>query len=244
MRVSQNSPALRVCALVAMLLVSLSTAAFAEDDWRLYTSPQGEFKMMAPGPVTVEHQKLGGQLDADNYQASGDQTRTCLVACELQNDKAVFERFAEGAKTSITGKGGKINETRDVTGPGWSGHLYDYSVPGEKPSSLLVAKVDDSGVYYTIAMNARSDGAEGKSLYDSFEVTPSAVASSSTSKGATSGEESEARKAGREFGKNMVYGVGAIVLIIIVLGVISVPILGLIVFLYVMNQRKKNNPPS
>lgn len=173
---NRRSSGLSALAVVTFLFAGFSSLAVARDSWHLYSSPLGDFKIMMPAPVKISKKTLGHNVTSQNFEALGDETRTCLISCELQNDQKIFERFANGAKSGITQKGGTILSTRDVDGPGWSGHLYDYSVKGNSNngrSSLLVAKVDDSGRYYTIAMNAPSDANEAKSVYSSFEVSPS-----------------------------------------------------------------------
>jgi hypothetical protein len=262
MRARKHKLTVSFISLIILLAAVLACPAFA-DDWQLYTAPNGAFKMMVPGRVTVTTQDLGQNVNAQNYTADGDTTKVCLIACELQNDQQIFDKFAEGAKGGITKKGARITQTRDVSGPGWNGLLYDYSKAGESDCAMLVAKVDDSGVYYTIAVNSASGANEGKSLFSSFEVDPRKVTSpgdafvkkwgkgggskesteTATSTGDTtaadgsSTKNSDAYKEGRKIGERL----GIVILVVIGFLVLTVPIGIIIALVYVIKQRDKRS---
>ncbi len=243
---------LRLVALVAFLAAGINCPGFSKDQWQMYNAPHGDFKLMVPGPVEVKKQKLGGST-AQNYMSQGDEHNACLIACELQDDKEIFEKFADGARGGITGKGGQITRSEDVSGPGWSGHLYDYSKENDPDSSLLVAKVDDSGVYYTIAMNASSQSKEGKSLFSSFEVDPANVTSpitgekassgksSSDSSSSTSDSDSDSSSSGKDKGPwyNLGAGIGILLVVLFGLGFLLVPIAIILLIVFVVKRSDK-----
>lgn len=265
MRARKHSLPLSLAAFIILLATSLVCPAFA-DNWQLYTAPHGDFKLMMPAEVTAKEQNLGGDpkksVTAMNYTAIGSQTKACVIACELQNKKEIFEKFAEGAKNGITGRGATITQEKEISGPGWSGILYDYSKNGETDASMLVAKVDDSGIYYTIAVNSRSDAKEGKSMFSSFEVDPqkatspghefvdkygkggtsdsaddkaSSASSSSESESGGSSKKSEAYEQGKKVGEAL----GIVILVVIGFLVLTVPIGIVILVVYLMKQRDK-----
>lgn len=261
MRKSYRQSALSALAVVTFLFAGFASLAFAKDPWHLYTSPGGDFKIMMPAPVKVSNKTLGHNVASQNFESLGQDTRTCLISCELQNDQKIFEKFAGGAKGGIVQKGGKILGTTNVSGPGWSGRLYDYSVKGRQNnelSSLLVAKVDDSGRYYTIAMNSPSNANEAKSVYSSFEVNTSNApteksrsdekrgsdleADSEADSDAKTGEEEKSasdkeyeNSPGYQFGKNLaiaiMVGIGLCFLI--------VPLVAIAIIVYIVKQRDR-----
>lgn len=244
--------AITIVALLAFLAASVGPG-FSKDHWQMYRAPHGDFKLMMPGPVTVKKQKLGGST-AENYMSQGDDHLACLIACELQDDKEIFEKFADGARGGITGKGAQITRTEDVSGPGWSGYLYDYTKEHDPDSSLLVAKVDDSGVFYTIAMNASSQSKEGKLLLSSFEVDPANVTSPITGAKATSGkpssdsssssssssdDDSSSSRKDKGLWYNLGAGLGIFLIVVIGLGFLLVPIAIILLIVFVVKRSDK-----
>jgi hypothetical protein len=157
-----------------VLVLGCSTApAFTQDNWNLYTSPGGDFKVQLPGTVKNSLEKSSGRT-MHMYQCESGDVACNVISSGIENSDAYFDRFKGGVIKGAVPESGAEHTEKKVSGSGWQGYLINFENP-KRVASLLVAKADGKGVSYALASNLPYNSAEGRKFYDSLEVDPEAA---------------------------------------------------------------------
>lgn len=189
--------------IIMLWMVSAGAAASgAERDWKMYSSPSGDFSVLMPGVVkTAEDKKGGFTMHKAEDEESGEvfAVEECGTNLDPDNGNA-FEEFVpvflDGLKEGAEEQGSKVFTTtpEDTSGTGWIGKKVGVSTDGH-PTTVLLALSTNRDAIYALTANSGSHDPEVNKFLDSFSVDPDKASKRHHN------EPSAAYRAGSTFGK-------------------------------------------
>ena len=176
----------------------VAQAAFAQSAFETFSPKNKAFTVSIPGEVHFKEVKKK-DLSMEIY-SSGDADGAFVVESGIDVDSASdFDALSRGILKGIeesseeNGNKFEIENTKECSGPGWSGKRYDCKLDGTKPMSVLVALSDNKDSVVSLLTTATDKDRANKFL-DSLSVNADAATQSKPL------EESKAYKEGKQAG--------------------------------------------